>query len=176
MLKRNDNFGGTATVYQHGALTIEASLHETTDPHDKRDPKNQIFNALGILDDIEFVPVGDFYEVRSALLGEPFKLPHGFAAVKAALTTRFPRHLKVISELFHRLEAISNALALLSEQHTGLWWFAHAPALPFHLWPVLRDAKKSLAEVSAFAGMGGFTGAMMSGATAAQATLRKAPG
>ena len=28
ILERNDEFGGAATTYRHGPLTIEASLHE----------------------------------------------------------------------------------------------------------------------------------------------------
>ena len=60
ILERNAEFGGAATTYQHGSLTIEASLHETTDPHNPRDWKSRAFRALGILDDLEFVPVGDF--------------------------------------------------------------------------------------------------------------------
>lgn len=147
VLERNRNFGGAATIYQHGELTIEASLHETTDPHDIRDPKNKIFHALGILDDIEFIPVGDLFEVRSALLGEPFVLSHGLHTTKVSLQNRFPVHKKSIHRLFNRLESMGDTMALFSEKHTWIWWFLHAPTLPFHLWPVLRDVKKSLAEV-----------------------------
>ena len=53
LLERNRKFGGAATVYQHGALSIDASLHETTNPHDVHDPSHQIFQALGILDDMK---------------------------------------------------------------------------------------------------------------------------
>lgn len=147
LLERNHSFGGAATVYQHGALSIEASLHETTDARDTRDPKHQIFQALGILDDIEFVPVGDFYEVRSRLLEQPFVLPHGMGAAREALQSRFPSHAKALSELFQRLETVNRAMGLFSEKHSGLWWFLHVPVLPLTLWPVFRDMKRSLAEV-----------------------------
>jgi len=147
LLERNHNFGGAATVYQHGGLSIEASLHETTDPHDIHDPRHQIFQALGILDDIEFVPVGNFYEVRSRLLKEPFVLPHGMAAASEALLSRFPSHENALAKLFHGLETVNRAMGLFSEKHSGLWWFLHVPALPLTLWPVLRDMKKSLADV-----------------------------
>ena len=39
VLERNDEFGGAATTYRHGQLTIEASLHETADLRDPLDPK-----------------------------------------------------------------------------------------------------------------------------------------
>ena len=40
VLERNRNFGGAATVYRHGALAIEASLHEI-DGLDPEDPKKE---------------------------------------------------------------------------------------------------------------------------------------
>ena len=71
-LERNAEFAGAATNYQHGPLTVEASLHETADPSDRLDPKTRILRALGILDELEFVPVGAFYElaVRHLVAGE----------------------------------------------------------------------------------------------------------
>ena len=38
LLERNDYFGGAATVYRHGELSIETSLHEI-DGLDGHDPK-----------------------------------------------------------------------------------------------------------------------------------------
>ena len=71
VLERNAHFGGAATVYRHGALAIEASLHEI-DGLDAEDPKGPILRALGLDRDIPFVNVGDLHEVRSPVLGEPF--------------------------------------------------------------------------------------------------------
>jgi all-trans-retinol 13,14-reductase len=56
-----------ATVYRHGSLAIEASLHEI-DGLDGEDPKVPILRALGIDRDISFVGVGELHEVRSPLL------------------------------------------------------------------------------------------------------------
>jgi all-trans-retinol 13,14-reductase len=72
VLERNAEFGGAATTYRHGRLTIEGSLHETADLSAPLDPKARILRALGILDDLEFVSVGAFLRgtrsvVRSAV-------------------------------------------------------------------------------------------------------------
>jgi len=75
VLEQNDTFGGAATTYHRGAMTIEASLHETTDPRTTADPKGEIFQALGLYQDIEFVPVREFYEVRCPLIGAPLTIP-----------------------------------------------------------------------------------------------------
>ena len=146
VLERNAEFGGAATTYRHGPLTIEASLHETVDPRDPLDPKARILRALGVLDDLEFVPVGAFYEVRGPLFDPPFVLPHGFDAAEAALAARFPSHRSAFRRFFERLRAVREAMSVVGEQHDSLWWFVHAPALPLKLWPLLRDMRLSLSE------------------------------
>ena len=68
VLERNDTFGGAATLYYRKGMMIEASLHETADPHAVSDPKGEIFETLNLFRDIEFVPVGDFQEIRCPLI------------------------------------------------------------------------------------------------------------
>ena len=76
-LERNAHFGGTATVYCHGSLAIEASLHEI-DGLDAEDPKGPVRRALALDRDIPFINVGDLHEVRSPVLGEPFVCQSAF--------------------------------------------------------------------------------------------------
>ena len=147
VLERNAEFGGAATTYRHGRLTIEASLHETADLRAPLDPKARILAALGILDDLDFVSVGDFYEVRGHMFDPPFVLPHGFDAAETALADRFPQHRSGFRRFVQRLRAVQEAMSVVGEQHDSLWWFLHAPALPLKLWPLLRDTRLSLAEV-----------------------------
>jgi all-trans-retinol 13,14-reductase len=146
ILERNAEFGGAATTYRHGALTVEASLHETVDPSDPFDPKARILRALGILDDLEFVPVGAFYEVRGRLFDPPFVLPHGFDAAQQALAERFPHQQLAFRRFFDRLQVVREALSVVGEQHDTLWWFVHAPTLPLKLWPLLRDMRLTLSQ------------------------------
>ncbi|HUL98458.1 MAG TPA: NAD(P)-binding protein, partial [Mycobacterium sp.] len=146
ILERNDEFGGAATTYRHGQLTIEASLHETATLGDPLDPKDRILRALGV-DDLDFVPVGAFYEVRGRLFDPPFVLPHGFDAAEEALGSRFPQHRPAFRRFFERMAAVREAMSVVGEQHDSLWWFLHAPVLPLKLWPLLRDMRLSLAEV-----------------------------
>jgi all-trans-retinol 13,14-reductase len=147
ILERNDEFGGAATTYRHGQLTIEASLHETADLSGPLDPKARILRALGIQDDLEFVPVGALYEVRGQMFDPPFVLPHGFDAAESALVARFPGHRSAFRRFFDRLRAVQQAMSVVGEQHDTLWWFLHAPGLPLKFWPLLRDMRLSLSEV-----------------------------
>jgi all-trans-retinol 13,14-reductase len=93
VLERNEHFGGAATVSHHGALAIEASLHEI-DGLDASVPKAPILRALGLSSDIPFIDVGDLHEVRSPLFKKPFVMPHGFEAALAASKAHFPEAAK----------------------------------------------------------------------------------
>ncbi len=114
VLERNRNFGGAATIYRHGELAIEASLHEI-DGLDASDPKRPILRALGIDRDIPFVDVGDLHEVRSPLFEKPFVMPHGFAAALAASKAHFPQQARGIEQYFERIDAIRQAVAMMSD-------------------------------------------------------------
>ncbi len=147
VLERNDNFGGAATVYWHGALAIEASLHEI-DGLDAEDPKTPVLRSLGLDRDIAFVDVGDLHEVRSPLLGEPFVLPRGLDAALAATKARFPHQAKGLDRYFERIGAIRHAVAVLSEHRDDRgWWLWNAPLLPRRFWPLIRDRHTTLGEV-----------------------------
>ena len=147
VLERNSHFGGAATVYRHSSLVIEASLHEI-DGLDAEDPKGPILRALGINREIPFVDVGDLHEVRSPLLGEPFVLPHGYDRALAATKQRFPHQAKGIDGYFQRIRAVRHAVATMSEhQDDRDWWLWNAPALPWRLWPLIRDRRATVGEV-----------------------------
>src|ERR1700722_3953707 len=90
VIERNQNFGGAATVYRHGALAIEASLHEI-DGLDPKDPTPPNLRSISLDRDASFVDVGDLHEVRSPLFAESFVWPHGLAAALNAAKHRFPR-------------------------------------------------------------------------------------
>jgi len=106
VLERNHAFGGAATAYHRGRMTVEASLHETLDPRLPSDLNHEVFEALGLFDDVEFVLVDDFYEVRGPLVGESLTIPHGFDAVAAVLTDRFPSDEDAIRSFFSRIETV----------------------------------------------------------------------
>lgn len=147
VLERNQGFGGAATVYRHGALAIEASLHEI-DGLDAGDPKGPILRALGIDRDFPFVDVGDLHEVRSPLFEQPFMMPHGFDAALAASKARFPQQAGGIEQYFERIDAVRQAVAMMSEhQDDRSWWLWNAPTLPWRLWPLIRDRHATLGEV-----------------------------
>lgn len=147
VLERNNDFGGAAATYRHHGLTIEASLHEI-DGFDKGDPKKPLLSALGLERDLQFVDVGDIYEVRGSTFGEPFRLRHGFEAALAGAVARFPEHKAGLGEYFRRLWSIREALSSAAmHRDDRSWWISHAPEALRHLWTLLRDGRATLGEV-----------------------------
>jgi phytoene dehydrogenase-like protein len=135
LLERNFSLGGAASVYKVGPLTIEASLHQTSDARNPRDAKHHILSQLGILDEIEWLPTGPLYKVRGGPLSAPFELPKGFAQAHDALSERFPDKRNVIGRFLGEVEQIHDSLWTLKQAREeqsfakftrGLWEIAPA--------------------------------------------------
>ncbi len=138
MLERNFSLGGAASVYRVGGLTVEASLHQTSDPRNPRDLKHAILDGLGVLDEIEWIPTGALYTARGGPLAEPFTLPCGFSAAHDALSDRFPDKRHAIQRFLSEVEQIYDSLWTLrqarEQQSVGkfaraLWEIAPAAAV-----------------------------------------------
>jgi phytoene dehydrogenase-like protein len=149
VLERNHSFGGAATVYRHGQLAIEASLHEI-DGLDAGDPKLPILRTLGLDRDLDFVDVGALHEVRSPLFDRPFVMPCGLDAASLAARAQFPAQAKGIEQYFERIDAVRRTVSMMSaHQDDRSWWLWNAPTLPWRLWPLIRDRHVTLSEALA---------------------------
>ena len=147
VLERNENFGGAATVYRHNGLAIEASLHEI-DGLDDEDPKSGLIHSLGLDRDLQFIDVGDLYEVRGGPLGAPFVLPHGFEKALGAAIARFPQHRSGLEEYFKRLAALRGAVSFAARHRFDrAWWLTHALQAAGKLWPLYRYGRATVGEV-----------------------------
>ncbi len=146
VIERNHALGGAASVFKVDDLTIEPSLHQTADPRDPDEPKHAILTRLGILDEIEWVPIAPFHSVEGGIVGEPFELPVGFGPAREALAARFPQSKLGLSALLDDMERTTLTVARLSaarENHSlGDLWRAG-----LGLRGLPRDWRASLAEV-----------------------------
>ncbi|MCB1755470.1 MAG: NAD(P)/FAD-dependent oxidoreductase, partial [Gammaproteobacteria bacterium] len=147
VLERQSTFGGAASTYHRGPLTIEASLHETTPPDSPGDPKRELFDLLGLSDQLRFVEAPTFQEVRWKGLGEPFRLPHGLEAVQAALDARFPAMHEQSAALLEQIRRILRVPEFGSPDHDIWWRLLHAAELPQDIWAAMRHIRSSLADV-----------------------------
>jgi phytoene dehydrogenase-like protein len=147
VLERNDTFGGAATVYRRNGLAIEASLHEI-DGLDEGDPKLPLIRALGLEQGLQFVDVGDLYEVRGGPLRVPFVLPPGAQEALTATISRFPHQKVGLEEYFRRLLALRGAVSVAAHHREDRnWWLLHAPEAVRALWPLLQEGSATLGDV-----------------------------
>ncbi|MGL4262618.1 MAG: phytoene desaturase family protein [Afipia sp.] len=132
VIERSNSVGGAASSYKVGDLFVEGSLHETSDPHDPRDPKYDPLTRAGVLDAVTWIPSGAFYEVRGGPVGAALTLPDNFDAARRALTERFPEAREGIVRLLDEMEQIASAAGTLSRG-------AHVFRTPLQVVGALRD-------------------------------------
>jgi len=155
VLERSDDVGGAATVYRHGPLVVEASLHEIdgleeSDGSEDSDPKLPLVRSLGLDRDLAFVAVPDMYEVRGGPVGAPFVFPNGIAAAEAAVVARFPQHADAVARYFAALSAVREAAAFAyGHIEDRGWWLRQLPEAASRLWPLIGHGRASVAEVMA---------------------------
>jgi all-trans-retinol 13,14-reductase len=146
VIERNHSVGGAASAFKKGALTIEPALHQTADPHDPADPKHAILTELGILDEIEWVPVSPFFSIKGGPIGETFDLPAGFDAAHHALSSRFPKSRQGFARLLGEMEQIQTGVARLMSagEERSLLKLVRAGVL---LRSLVRDWRASAADI-----------------------------
>jgi phytoene dehydrogenase-like protein len=147
VLERNGSVGGAASTYKIGELTVEASLHETADPHDPIEPKHHVLARLGLIDAVQWVPTGSLYEVRGGPVGAPFSLPEGFAAARQALGERFASARPAFESVLGDMEHIVHGVGTLSRGRAAFRNPREAFGALLKLKPAMRDWRRSLADV-----------------------------
>src|ERR1700710_174298 len=115
VIERSNSVGGAASSYKSGDLFVEGSLHETSDPHDPRDPKHGALTRAGVIEAIKWIPSGAFFEVRGGPLDRPFTMPDNFEAARRALSERFPQARAGIDQLLREIEQIASTMGTLEQ-------------------------------------------------------------
>ncbi len=146
VIERNHGVGGAASAFKKGALTIEPALHQTADPRDPTEVKHAILSELGIIDEIEWVPVRPFYSVRGGPVGDLFDMPVGFDAAHHALSQRFPKSREGSARFFGAIEQVHEAVNRIREagEERSLGKLARAA---FELRPLARDWRASAGDM-----------------------------
>jgi phytoene dehydrogenase-like protein len=146
VIERSNSVGGAASSYKSGDLFVEGSLHETSDPHDPRDPKHSVLTRAGVIDAVKWIPSGAFYEARGGPLGQPFVMPDNFDAARRALTVRFPEARAGIHQLLGEMERIASAMGTLSRGPDAFRNPRETLVALLKLVPAVRDWRLSLSQ------------------------------
>jgi phytoene dehydrogenase-like protein len=146
VIERSNSVGGAASSYKSGDLFVEGSLHETSDPHDPRDPKHSVLTRAGVIDAVKWIPSGAFYEARGGPLDRPFLLPDNFDAARRTLTERFPEARAGIQQLLDEMERIASAMGTLSQGTHAFKNPREGLGALLKLLPAIRDWRLSLSQ------------------------------
>ena len=146
VIEKSNSVGGAASSYKVGDLFVEGSLHETSDPHDPRDPKHDVLKRAGVLDTVKWVPSGSFYQVRGGPVGAPLLVPDNFDAARRVLTQRFPQARDGIDRLLGDMERIVTAVGTLSRGAAAFRNPLEGFGALMKLAPAVRDWNLSLAQ------------------------------
>ncbi len=118
LIERNPSLGGAASCFKHGTLTIEASLHQTADPRDPNETKHAILEHLGVLEELDLVPIAPFSSVHGGPVGERFDLPVGFGPARDALGARFPASRDGFDGLLGAMQTLYEGVGHLTRART----------------------------------------------------------
>ena len=140
MLEQHDKVGGAATTFaRKGGFTCEVGLHEMNGIFEEGSIK-EIFNSLGVYDNITFVKVGEFFKVLND--GFDFTMPDDKEEAILALIKVYPAEEKSIKKYFTLIGKIAKEFDSLSN---ASWW--QYVLFPFLFGNILRYKSKSVREV-----------------------------
>jgi len=118
--------GGCATTFKRKDLKIEVGLH-MIDGLDDGDPKLKIFKELGILDNLEFKRVPEFY--RFVKPGVDMIIPDNYKEAIKVLAERFPAEKKGILKFFKIILALRKEIFRVPRQKWRM--LLSMPLFPF---------------------------------------------
>lgn len=107
LLEQHAVVGGCATIFQRPGFTFEVSLHEI-EGFDEHDVKRSILEDLGVLDELTFQPIPEFYNYRRG--DNELLVPHGQDDVLEQLQSAFPAEATALERFFDVLWEIRESL------------------------------------------------------------------
>ncbi|MFC2089513.1 phytoene desaturase family protein [Bacteroidota bacterium] len=100
LLEQHDRPGGCATTFTRKDYIMEVGLHEMDGLHPE-DGKTKLFDELGVLDRVDFLPVPEFFRFYNGRTD--FVMPHDREKAIRLLKEKFPDQSEGIDTYFNRL-------------------------------------------------------------------------
>lgn len=144
VLERLANFGGAATVYRHGALTMEASLHETDG--DTVFGPSSVFARLGLTGAVEAVATDVFYETRGGILAAPVQIPTGLDRAHESMIRSLPGAKAALDTYFRELKHLYCSLHDFEDMGSMGPSALLGPLFSGRLFELIADARRTVSE------------------------------
>lgn len=143
MVENHSIPGGCATTFKRKGFSMEVGLHEMDGlyPEDK---KTELFNYLGIFDNVEIVKAPEFYRTLHTNGSFDFKMIDDEKIAENELIQAFPKEKKGIKKFFRNIMGIRKNINLIS---LNKWYkfliYAFAPiTVPY----LLKNMKMTLGD------------------------------
>lgn len=107
LVEQHDRPGGCATNFKRKEFTMEVGLHEMDGLH-ARDMKTRIFRDLGVLENVEFIKLPEFYHFVNGR--QEVTISHQPEVVQEKLISLFPEEEEGIKAYFHQLMNIKKII------------------------------------------------------------------
>ncbi len=113
LLEQHDRPGGCATSFKRKEFTMEVGLHEMDGLH-AGDMKTRIFRDLGVMDEVVFLKVPEFYR----FVNERYDvtISHNPEEVQETLSENFPNEEMGIKAYFYQLMNIRKIIKQTGDQ------------------------------------------------------------
>ena len=116
ILEQHYVVGGAATAFKRKGYTCEVGLHEMDGLYTDKNKKN-IFETLGVYENIEFVKVPEFF--RTKMKNLDFIMPENDKDAIASLIEKYPEEEKNIKKYFETISNISKEMGGVVRMK---WW------------------------------------------------------
>ena len=113
VLEQHDRPGGCATTFKRKEFTMEVGLHEMEGLYPK-DKKISMFEDLGILDRVKFLPLPEFYRFINGR--QDIVIPHDVEQAKQVLKSAFPGEDSGIEAYFWHLANAKRVMVMNRHQ------------------------------------------------------------
>ncbi len=113
LLEQHDRPGGCATTFNRKEFTMEVGLHEMEGLY-PRDQKMKMFEDLGILERVIFLPLPDFYRFINGR--QDLVIPHDVEKAKGILKRAFPLEAAGIDAYFWHMANAKRVMVLNRNQ------------------------------------------------------------
>ncbi|MFH0757727.1 MAG: NAD(P)/FAD-dependent oxidoreductase [Bacteroidota bacterium] len=113
LLEQHDRPGGCATTFKRKEFTMEVGLHEMEGLY-PRDQKTKMFEDLGILESVMFLPLPDFYRFINGR--QDLVIPHDVEEAKGVLKRAFPAEAVGIDAYFWHMANAKRVMVMNRNQ------------------------------------------------------------
>lgn len=141
LVEQHNIAGGCATTFKRKDFTVEVGLHEL-DGLGELDTKRDIFEDLGVFNNVEFIRLPEFYNYNKP--GFNFVMPDNREKAIELLIEKFPEEEKAIRHFFKAIFGIASEIPKIPQKK--FWLLLNMPIFPLRFPFTYKNSKNTVGE------------------------------